>query len=132
MTACVTRTPLRWSPGFHTVDAPPNFDDLYLFHMKFADASKRLAWMDYMAERCKSDETHYGHFKAAQQEFTATLAYFHNLPIKKGDLAIRDRSYVQRMEKAVQLGDDGGYHYPDLPATDSALCEIPNDFASSF
>ena len=20
---CVTRTPLRWSPGFHTVDAPP-------------------------------------------------------------------------------------------------------------
>jgi hypothetical protein len=27
---CVTRTPLRWSPGFHTVDAPPNFDDILM------------------------------------------------------------------------------------------------------
>jgi hypothetical protein len=129
---CVTRMPLRWSPGFHTVDAPPDFDDLYLFHMKFADASKRLGWMDYMAERCKSDVTHYRHFKAAQQEFTATLAHFQNLPIMRGDLAIRERSYVQLMEKAVRLGDDGGYFYQDLPATDSVLCEISSDFASSF
>jgi hypothetical protein len=100
--------------------------------MKFADASTRLGWMDYMAERCRSDVVHYEHFKAARQEFTATLAYFQNRPIKKGDLALRDRSYVQRMEKAVRLGDGGGYYYPEFPATDSALCEIPNDFASAF
>ena len=129
---CVTTTPLRWSPGFHTVDAPPIFDDLYLFHMKFSDASKRLDWMDYMAERCKSDFAHHGHFKAAQQEFTATLAHFRNLEIKRGDLAIRDRSYVQLMEKAVRLRDDGEYYYQDLPATESVLCEIPREFASSF
>lgn len=129
---CVTSTPLSWSPGFHTVNAPPNFDDLYLIHMKFSDASKRLGWIDYMAETCKSDVVHYRHFKAAQQEFTATLAHFRNLQIMRGDQAIRDRSYVQLMEKAVRLGDDGGYYYQDLPATDSVLCEIPGDFASSF
>ena len=129
---CVTTTPLRWSPGFHTVNAPPIFDDLYLFHMKFSDASTRSNWLDHLAELCKSDPVHHTHFKAAQQEFTATLAYFQKLKIARGDMAIRDRTYVQLMEKAVRQREDGEYYYQDLPATDFVLCEIPNDFASSF
>ena len=40
------RRPVTWVPGFHNADAPAHFDDLYLFHMRWADraiALRRLA-----------------------------------------------------------------------------------------
>jgi len=39
----LTRVRLQWTPGFHFCNRPPAFDDLYLFHMKFADYDEALA-----------------------------------------------------------------------------------------
>jgi hypothetical protein len=33
----MTRVALDWGLGFHFCDQPPQFDDLYLFHLKHAD-----------------------------------------------------------------------------------------------
>lgn len=40
------RPPVNWVPGFHNADTPAHFDDLYLFHLRWADraiALRRLA-----------------------------------------------------------------------------------------
>jgi hypothetical protein len=127
--SCVVREPVRWGLGFHTVDAPPAFDDLYLFHMKFADASRRLDWFEFMAETCRTDEAHYQHFKAARGQFEATLAAFRELPLREGDAAIRDRAFVAAMEAAAEPREDGQFDFPGLATTDSVMCEIPDEFA---
>ena len=44
----VTTIPLEWAPGFHAATAPPAFDSLYLFHMKFADVTRRSEWFQFM------------------------------------------------------------------------------------
>jgi hypothetical protein len=38
-----TRRPVRWTPGFHCSDQPVRFDDLLLFHSRFADEDLLLA-----------------------------------------------------------------------------------------
>lgn len=129
---CLVRTPIRWFPGFHTADVAPAFDDLYLFHMKFADAGRRLVWFDHMAERCKADAVQVRHFRAGRREFLSTLDYFRALPPARGEAGLRDSSYRRIMESAVRLGPSGDYGFRDIPTTAPALCEIPADFAAAF
>jgi hypothetical protein len=126
---CVVRQPVSWGLGFHTMNARPVFGELYLFHLKFADASRRLDWFEFMAETCRSDEAHYRHFKAARQQFETTLAHFRDLPRREGDAAIRDRAFVATMEAAAAQGEDGQFDFQGIATTDSVLCEIPGEFA---
>lgn len=37
------RAPVRWVPGFHSVDAPLAFGGLYLFHLRYFDVERGLA-----------------------------------------------------------------------------------------
>ena len=39
----LSRIPLSWAAGFHFCNRAPAFDDLYLFHMKYADFDGSLA-----------------------------------------------------------------------------------------
>lgn len=129
---CLVRRPVRWGFGFHTIDAPPAFGDLYLFHLKFADAARRVAWIDHMAEACRGDEAHRAHFLAAGREFSQTLDAFRALPRRDGPAALRDRAFTARLAAAAQRGEDGQYGYPGLPATDTALSAIPENFRRLF
>ncbi len=36
------RTPVDWAPGFHSIDALPEFGPLYLFHLRYADLGRGL------------------------------------------------------------------------------------------
>lgn len=38
----VIRAPIHWGGGFHCCDRPPFFDDLYLFHLRYADLEAAL------------------------------------------------------------------------------------------
>lgn len=44
----LTTAPVIWAPGFHAANVKPVFDDLFLFHTKFADVKGRVAWFDKM------------------------------------------------------------------------------------
>jgi hypothetical protein len=35
-------TPIHWSPGFHSADAPVKFDNIYLFHLRYFDVKLGL------------------------------------------------------------------------------------------
>ena len=97
--------------------------------MKFADAARRIAWLDFMAEACKSDAAHHGHFKTAGREFQQTLRRFQGLPKSTAVAAIRDRQFVERLERAVRRRQDGQFDFPDIPTTDDLLTVIPPEFA---
>ena len=52
------RRPVQWAPGFHNIDAPPRFDELFLFHLRYADLqsgltrltrTRRQAWISPQA-----------------------------------------------------------------------------------
>lgn len=34
------RSPVSWGGGFHCCEHPPEFDDLYLFHLRHADMAR--------------------------------------------------------------------------------------------
>jgi len=46
----LTSVSLEWAPGFHATKNPPNFNDLFIFHLKWADLKGRKAWHASMAE----------------------------------------------------------------------------------
>jgi len=35
--------PLDWTPGFHSANAEPGLDDVYLFHLKLANVERRAS-----------------------------------------------------------------------------------------
>ncbi len=129
---CMVRRPVQWGLGFHTCEALPAFGDLYLFHMKFADAGRRLEWLDFMAEACRSDAGQHEHFRTAGREFQSTLRRFQGLPKASGGAAIRDRAFVARLEGAVRRRQDGQFDFHGVPTTDDVLTEIPPEFAQQF
>ena len=45
---CITKTPLKWSKGFHFCNKPPAFDDLCLIHLKYADDVMEQEWQSRM------------------------------------------------------------------------------------
>ncbi len=71
---CMTRLPLRWSPGFHACTVPPQFDGCFLIHLKRADVEQQMRWFAFMnpqvtgelfkeyysPNRAKIEEYHYG------------------------------------------------------------------------
>ena len=124
----LTRTRLAWGPGFHTTDAPPAFGGLYLFHWKFADAARRLRWLDGMVEASGDDEGHRAHFHAAGREFRKTLQTFRALPRRDDDSALGDPGFADRLVAAARRGDDGQFRYPGAGATDRVLSAIPSAF----
>ena len=38
----IIREPVKWSPGFHSVDAPVAFEHLFLFHLRYFDVERGL------------------------------------------------------------------------------------------
>jgi hypothetical protein len=46
---CVTRVPMQWSEGFYACTEPPQFNGLYMMHMKHADQQSNIAWNERMS-----------------------------------------------------------------------------------
>ncbi len=74
---CLTTRPLRWAAGFHGADVPPKFDDLYLFHFKFAALTSRISWHERMLEGLaegSSEQRYFGVGPTHLNEYQAHLA----------------------------------------------------------
>lgn len=47
---------VRWAPGWHSHDAEPAFDELYLFGLRYADAQQAQSRLNVLRDRRWSDE----------------------------------------------------------------------------
>jgi hypothetical protein len=124
----MTRVVLDWGLGFHFCDQPPQFDDLYLFHLKHADFEQLVEFHQYicalmpgskLAETCaKHDRT----FLAADLE--KALRY----PRESGPNAlIRDefnRTFLRTRIRDPQSGRYRGNHI-----SENILIRVPEAFA---
>ena len=58
----ITRRPLVWGAGFHGANVAPRFDDLFLFHLKWADLDMRCAWTQSMEAQVAQRSTEAAYF----------------------------------------------------------------------
>ncbi len=58
----LTKTKLRWAPGFHSANVFPRFGGLYIFHLKYADVRRRVDWHDEMLKGLNSGTSEHAYF----------------------------------------------------------------------
>jgi hypothetical protein len=65
----LTRQPVAWRPGFHTADRPLVFDQLYLFHLHWADRELGLARLERTREMWWADQPFSAHLRMAAADW---------------------------------------------------------------
>jgi len=129
-TALTTR-PLIWSPGFHFCNAPPRFDDLLLFHFKFADIARRADWFEAMKSRATPHSSEHAYYSDAFDKLSASLRVLAALPKHAGDDALGGQDFVARLGASVTLERAGGlFSFPFV--VDDAAHEIPEQLRDAF
>ena len=82
---CITRVPLKWSEGFHTISAQPIYGGLFNLHLKYADLNARLSWCRRMLNvfPCFSNDHKYFMLEIARIGFREQM--FHGYKKEKFD-----------------------------------------------
>jgi len=105
----VTSIPLDWTPGFHSANAEPVFDYLYLFHLKFADVEQRAAWFEFMRAGVSEGSFEHDYFSSTLEE-------------------VRD---LKETLSELPLSPDRWRHLPDRPAVERFLATVKRDETGS-
>jgi hypothetical protein len=70
------RRPVQWSPGFHSADAAVQFDDLFLFHLRYFDRTASLARLARTRTMPWADSAAGAHQRVTDTEFLSLLDNF--------------------------------------------------------
>jgi hypothetical protein len=104
----VTSIPLDWSPGFHSANAQPMFDALYLFHMKFADIERRAIWFDFMKSSVPNGSSEQNYFSCTMAQLTDQKEMLSEQPCRAdGWSNLPDPVEVQRFFATVTRAENG-------------------------
>lgn len=74
------RRPVAWAPGFHCADAPLVLDQLWLFHLRYADLDAGLARLARTRATVVADEAAHRHQRVPDVQFEALMAGVAALP----------------------------------------------------
>jgi hypothetical protein len=127
----VTTIPLDWAAGFHAATAPPAFDSLYLFHMKFADVGRRSEWFQFMKASVKEGGPEHKYFSFTQDQMKKHKVELSNKPCLSDGW-----SYLSNMEEkdeflaSVTRWPTGTYQGTFAVAKSSFV--IPEEFRDKF
>jgi hypothetical protein len=104
----VTSIPLDWWPGFHSANAQPVFDDLYLFHLKFADIDLRVAWFEFMKASVPEGSFEHTYFSCTMADLMAQKQSLSEQPCRvDGWSNLPDPIELQRFFATVTRDDNG-------------------------
>lgn len=125
----IIRAPVRWSIGFHFCDVYPTFDDLYLFHLRHACASKATERLS-ITRNIKFAEEGAG---AHQRRDDIQYLRDHYCNIEKIELRKNwDFSEWVQDHIANVVLDSRKMYAPRKDVRSSCLYEIPDRFSFSF
>jgi len=82
---CLTTVPLVWGGGFHGMNLPPVLDDLYLFHLKWADLRRLIAWHETMRPGVVPGSETFGYFNVGAAHLAEHQAWLANKPCGGGE-----------------------------------------------
>ncbi len=105
----LVRRPVRWSPGFHSCDAPREIGAAYLVHLRFADLAAGLSRLARTRALAFAREDTNPHQRIADDVFETMVRAIGRLPRVEGDLG-PDRDLVAPWLARMREGwarDDG-------------------------
>lgn len=123
----ITTVPLEWAPGFHAATAPPAFDSLFMFHMKFADIKRRSAWFDLMKASVLEGGDEYKYFSWTQEQMQGHKASLSNRPLSSEHWANLPSLEEQSLFLASVTKWPSGCYQGDFRVAKSAFI-IPDEF----
>ncbi len=128
--SAVTGIPIHWTPGFHFASVSPEFNDLYLFHMKLADIDMQVAIgaaVAAQADQAQFQEYH----RSSRAKIEANLNSIRTFQTIDGWAGF-DRSVYQAsfMEGIRYVPEYGGVYHGRPFAVERVLLRIPKEFGN--
>ncbi|MCB8875172.1 glycosyltransferase family 2 protein [Acidisoma silvae] len=129
------REPIRWAPGFHSVDAPLAFDHLYLFHLRYFDVARGLARLSRTRSMAWADETAGDHQRQPDEAWLRLVRDVGHLPkAEDADLDTTAAPLADLLQRTIdsQLGRQTDTYRIDLGIHGRSLLPIPPRFKGRF
>ena len=123
----LTKVPLRWGSGFHSADVPPVLDDLYLFHLKWADLRRHIAWHVQIRDAMVPGSSEHQYFTVGAGHLTEHQAW---LAAKPREGAVSEAAFEARFLAQVEHWQEHSL-YQGKFYTDDALHEIDPGFVQA-
>lgn len=131
----LTSGPLDWSPGFHCMPHPTVFDDLYLFHLRYADRDIGLRRLYRSRNQPWSHPDQAPHQRMADEPWLAMIADF-GAPGRLSDIpaetAAPEMAACQAAFIASRAGRERNDYKIDLDIKSAELWRVPDRFAPVF
>ena len=129
------RRPVCWAPGFHNIDAPPHFDELFLFHLRYVDLQAGLARLARTRAQAWGSPQAGSHQRMPDAVWRGMLLGMAGLPrLTQATLGLEDRSLqgwlAQVMRSAASRQAD--LYRIDLHLSGDSLWRLPERFADCF
>lgn len=129
------RDRVTWSPGFHSSDAPIEFDGLFLFHLAYADLRTALRRQEKRRRTEKRTADTAVHHRVGDETVQGWMDGWSRMPVLEGvtlDAECRAMAEFQDRVIGSAHGREGKVFGIDLGIVGSRLWAVPERFASSF
>ena len=129
------RQPVDWAPGFHSVEAPPEFGELYLFHLRYADLGRGLVRLAKTRAQPWQEEAAGAHQRMRDEDWEAMLRSMAGLDRRDaGALRPHEAPLAPWLERvrASAAGREGQTYRIDLHISGDELWRLPTRFRDRF
>lgn len=129
------RVPVQWAPGFHSIDQPPAFGELFLFHLRYADLGRGLARLARTRAQPWEDRDAGAHQRMTDAQWSGMLHAMAgldrrpDLPLEPGRDPLAD--WLDRVSESA-IGRAGQSYRIDLHLSGDALWRLPGRFVDRF
>ena len=126
----LTRTPISWAPGFHSADQPLVFDELFLFHLHWADRALGLDRLRKTRAMPWADPAFGAHQRIADDQWLAIFDGMADLPRTGAEFSRHAPPVQTWLERtlATAAGREGQSYGIDLDVNAGELWPIPAHF----
>ncbi|NHN84304.1 glycosyltransferase family 2 protein [Acetobacter musti] len=129
------RRSVAWAPGFHCIDEAPAFDDLYLFHLRYADQPSGLARLARTRRQPWASAEAGQHQRMADADWDAMLRGMSGLSRRDDIVLGRDdvtlEHWLGRVMESTVFRRDELYRL-DLHISGDELWRLPSRFIGRF
>lgn len=126
----LTRLPVNWGVGFHFASVYPSFNRMFLIHLKRADRTMQLDWLEYMSKQEIAREDTRAYYAPEVEKLDNFYRTVQRWPLQEGWDALYDAGFSDRFFAEVRLDRSGIYRGKHF--TSGNLLELPPEFADLF
>ena len=133
---CLTTIPINWLPGFHYCSVFPEFNQLFLLHLKRADIALQSQWSLYMASQVADDPRIKDYYAKDNEKAEAYMKTVRQYPRLSGWANIRRTEFNSRFQAGIKWhphkGSPNGVYHGEQFSHEKVLVELPPEFSGFF